>query len=103
MSRSGNGRPILSFADPGHLQIRAEIVEGDVYEVIPGLDGRFFVPGLGGERSGKLVVNRILPDFQNRRLMMTDTRVPVDARTTVALCDIVDSGASRFIRDSASR
>jgi multidrug efflux pump subunit AcrA (membrane-fusion protein) len=89
---AGNGRPIMSFADADRLQIRAEIVEGDVYEIHPGLEGRFFIPGVGGERSGKLAVNRVLPDFQNRRLMMTDTRIPVDARTTVALCDILDSG-----------
>lgn len=89
---ASNGTPILSFANTDRLQIRAEIVEGDVYEVFPGLEGRFMIPGIQGGRSGKLVVNRILPDFQNRRLMMTDTRIPVDARTTVALCDVPDPG-----------
>lgn len=89
---ASNGTPILSFANTDRLQIRAEIVEGDVYEVFPGLEGRFMIPGIQGGRSGKLVVNRILPDFQNRRLMMTDTRTPVDARTTVALCDVPDPG-----------
>lgn len=89
---SGEGRSILSFANTDRLQVRAEIVEGDVYEVHPGLEGTFVISGLAGNRIGKVVVNRILPDFQSRRLMMTDTRIPVDARTTVALCDITETG-----------
>lgn len=84
--------PIMSFADVSRLQIRAEIIGGDVYDIFPGLTGQFVIPGSQGVRGGKVVVNRLLPDFHDRKLMITDTRMPVDARTTTALCDIIDPG-----------